>query len=145
VICGCLLIAGLFARFAFDVVSIAGVPILFVPTAAAQVLVVAGGGCYLWHYTIVKKQNPNIGSPERLVQTGGLFRWVRHPMYLADMFTYTGLFLMFISPPTALVLVVAYWALIMQARVEDASMQARFSPAYHVWSKRTKLIIPLVY
>lgn len=96
VVCGAALIASLFLMIIYDLNRLFSVPALL-----AQLLVISGGITSIWHYRLLKQSSKDIAEPSALVSESALFRWIRHPMYLADMVAYTGLFLI---APNALVI-----------------------------------------
>ena len=87
VICGLLLVANQAAYFAFGLPA----PIFSIPIALSQVLVISGAVIFFTHFTILKRANPLLNRPGRLVQNKGLFRWIRHPMYMGEMLLDLGL------------------------------------------------------
>jgi len=140
VACGTALIASLFLMFIYDFGVLFRVPMLF-----AQSLVIVGGFTSLWHYQILKESNNNIAHPNKMVSNKGLFRYVRHPMYLADAIAYTGLFLIAPNPITTVVLLLAYFALFRQSTVEDGVLAETFGSQFSEWRNKSKLILPFVY
>jgi protein-S-isoprenylcysteine O-methyltransferase Ste14 len=74
---------------------------------------------------------------------GGLFRYIRHPMYFADIVLYTGLALFLPNWITIFVLIVSYFALYKQSKAEDQYVSALFPAEHETWASSTNLIIPL--
>jgi protein-S-isoprenylcysteine O-methyltransferase Ste14 len=66
-------------------------------------------------------------------------------MYLSDGLICTGLFLLFPTVPTAMILAAGIVALVRQSREEDRYLSERFKQQFTDWRKHTKLIVPLVY
>lgn len=141
VFCGVVLIAGVFLRF----LSSHSVSQLSLPTPIAQLLVVTGGLLYVWHFILIKRANRKIDQPDHLVEQGGLFSLVRHPMYFADMIYYFGLALLWPSLISAGVMIVAIVALIRQSKQEDLWCAEQFPIDHATWVNHTKLVIPFVY
>jgi len=140
VVCGAVLIASLFLMVIYQL------PVLFtVPTIVAQSLVFAGAFVSLWHYRILKKSTANMIAPTELITKQGLFRWLRHPMYLADMIAYTGLFMLMPNVFTVFVLLMAYVALFRQAQIEDAYMASLFVGEFDRWQASSRLLFPFIY
>jgi len=137
---GAIIIAGLFIAYIYHLQPWFSVPRLF-----AQSLVLIGGIGAIYHYLKLRSDNRNVQTPEHLVTNVGLYRFVRHPMYLCDIVAYSGLFLLHPSMLIALVLIVGYVALVQQARVEDQYLSQRFDSEFSRWEKRSKLLIPFVY
>lgn len=147
VACGFVLIAGLIERFiGAGLMQSFGNSLIsvVVPIPIAQLLVLLGGGVYIWHYFILKRANQNVEQPEQMVQHKGLYGLVRHPMYFADMICYLGLALFWVSPVSLMVLLVSYVALVKQSQIEDAYIESRFKHQHEAWSSNSKLLIPFV-
>lgn len=140
VVCGATLIASLFLMVIYQL------PVLFkIPVIAAQAMVIVGASISLWHYWLLKKGSDNMSVPKALMSEQGLFPWIRHPMYLADMIAYTGLFLLMPNALTAIILLIAYIALFRQAQAEDSYMASRFESKFQTWRSSSKLIFPYIY
>jgi protein-S-isoprenylcysteine O-methyltransferase Ste14 len=140
VACGAILIACLFICTLYDLGPWFSSSRLF-----PQALVIVGGLSAIFHYLRLKSVNSKFERPDTLVTEIGLFRYVRHPMYLSDCLTYSGLFLLFPTMPTAIVLVIGILALVQQSKVEDRYLAARFEQQFTDWRQRSKLIIPFIY
>ena len=112
---------------------------------AGQLLVFLGAAINLWHYAILKKQAHYLGKPDKLVTSGGLFRMVRHPMYLGELLLVTGLTLM----------LWAWWAVMLWGlftvsvlrlvRIEDDQMAGVFGDDHRAWVQRTRLMLPWLW
>ena len=80
----------------------------------------------------------------RLV-TGGIYHYIRHPMYSSLFFLGWGIFF---KDPSWLGVVLVFAAsvfLAMTARVEEAEDIAFFGEAYREYMRRTKMFVPLVF
>lgn len=138
-VCGSLLIASLFLMVIYSVS-----PLFRFPTLLAQAMVVIGAGTSLWHYYLLKRHNQTLAKPQRLITQPGFYRWIRHPMYGADILSYTGLFLLMPNTVTLVILPVALLALTRQARKEDDYLERRFGRPYKRWEKQTWMILPFL-
>ena len=141
VVCGMALIGGLFVRYlggGFE--EIWAVPVIF-----AQIITIVGGALYCWHYLILRSGNTDMSAPKTLINKGGLYSVIRHPMYFADAVCYTGLALFWLNGLSMLVLITAYLALFMQAREEDGYIAKLFPERYSDWAARTRLLVPLIF
>ena len=134
---GAALIALLCAHF------LMGVPMaaLEFPRWLAQALVLAGGITTLLHHRIVAKACAG-NQPTRLVNSGGLYGWIRHPMYLGDCLLYAGMGLLVPHPLSALLVTVGCAALVLQARAEDGHMATLFGEPFRRWQQRSGLLLP---
>jgi len=111
----------------------------------AQGLVILGGLGTLYHFVQLKRHNSNIESPLVLETKRGLYRLIRHPMYLGDAIFSIGLFLLIPSMPTILVLLLNLLALERQSKSEDDFLEGRFGEQYASWKQRTKRLLPYLY
>jgi protein-S-isoprenylcysteine O-methyltransferase Ste14 len=115
------------------------------PVLVSQLLVLFGGAISLIHYGKLKRNTADISRPNSLEKSFGLFRQVRHPMYLGDSISYAGLFLLFPNVISGLILALGLLALCKQAEVEDEFITQQFPNSFGQWKGKTKLIIPIVY
>lgn len=115
---------------------------LAVPVVAGQVIAVAGGLVSLAHYGLLKSSSPDISRPGALVTSRGLYRLIRHPMYLGDLVLMLGLALMCASVLAGACVVVGGYALVRLARAEDSMLRERFPREFAAYAARTRLIVP---
>jgi protein-S-isoprenylcysteine O-methyltransferase Ste14 len=114
-----------------------------------MILLVLGLGLYLWgFFTLGAMFAPSSGFAARLqvesrLVTGGPFRYVRHPMYLAVMLSFLGGLLLY-RTWTMLVFAVAMLGLVVRARREDRLLSAVFGDAWQVWSSQVPMWFPRV-
>ena len=141
VLCSLLLIAALFVRYLTDWFA----PLFVVPHSVPLVLVVLGGMVFLYHYYLIKRQNRLLDQADHLVTQGGLFPYVRHPMYLGDILMFTGFTLLAPSVATLCVLAVAVYALVRQAIEEDRYLSQRHETQHEHWIRSTKLLFPAIF
>ena len=141
VLCSLLLIAALFVRYLTDWFP----PLFVVPHSVPLVLVVLGGMVFLYHFYLIKRQNRLLDRADHLVTEGGLFPYVRHPMYLGDVFMFTGFALMVPSAITLIVLAISIFALVKQAVAEDHYLSRLHKAEHDEWTKSTMLLFPSVF
>ena len=134
---GAALIALLCAHYLMGLPQVA----LDIPRWLAQALVLTGGITTLLHHRIVAKACAG-DQPARLVDNGGLYGWVRHPMYLGDCLLYAGMGLLVPHPLSALLVAVGCTALVLQARAEDDHMATLFGEPFRRWQQRSGLLLP---
>lgn len=92
---------------------------------------------------IGKPQGGNFENTSVIVKTG-LFKYIRHPLYLSLLIGGTGV--MMKNPEMKLLLpgtvnLVAIW---FTARIEEKEMIARFGDEYRLYMKETKMFIPFI-
>jgi protein-S-isoprenylcysteine O-methyltransferase Ste14 len=140
VCCGTILIASLFICTLYELQ-----PWFVPPRLLAQTLVIIGGLSAVFHYRKLDSFSCRFAQPDTLVTDQGLYRYIRHPMYLSDCLICTGLFLLFPTVPTAMILAAGIVALVRQSKEEDRYLSERFKQQFTDWRTHTKLIVPLVY
>ena len=127
--------AGLIASLIFHFLSLGGAEI--VPRWLAQLTVIAGGLVAIYHsrlLTYAKRRG------ETLVTRGGLYPWIRHPMYTGDMILYAGLALLAPGMISTALAVAGWYALWRQAMVEDTESLQAHGAAFADWQSRTRLL-----
>jgi protein-S-isoprenylcysteine O-methyltransferase Ste14 len=80
----------------------------------------------------------------RRLVTDGLYRWIRHPLYLAEEIACVGIFLQFRSWPALAVLVVNFYFQIRRMNWEEKILAEAF-PEYTAYCRSTHRLIPGVY
>ena len=135
---GAVLVAGIVARFGFNV----KLHTLSVPIGLGQALVCLGVGIYFYHYLILKRRFKRLSSPDQLEHGSGLYRWVRHPMYFGDLIYYTGMALMWPGWPAFLIWSCAAVAVHQQAKEEDNWCAKQFPQEHEEWKARSHLLVP---
>ena len=135
---GALLIALLVVHFVFG----GQLSALSLPRWLGQSLVLLGASITLFHYRLL--QHGTGGPVPRLVSQGGLFRWVRHPMYLGDALLYLGLALLIPGFASTIVLLTGWYALYRQADSEDQAMAEYFANDFEQWKSGTGLMLPVL-
>ena len=140
-LCGLLLSASLFVRYLTDWFA----PLFVVPNGVPLALVLPGGSVFLYHYYLIKRQNGLLDQADRLVTKGGLFPYLRHPMYLGDIFMFTGFTLLAPCVATLCVLALAIYALVRQAIAEDRYLSQLHDKQHGSWCKSTGLLFPAIF
>lgn len=80
----------------------------------------------------------------RGVVCGGVYRFVRHPIYLGYLLTHVGFVIANLSPWNVALLVVADSSLMLRARCEEQTLAA--DPAYRAYMQRTRWrVVPKVF
>ncbi len=80
----------------------------------------------------------------RALVTGGPYRFVRHPLYLAEQIGTFGIMWRYAQPWGALVFLVSLGLQFPRMHYEEEVLAAAF-PAYRAYAARTKRLIPWVY
>jgi protein-S-isoprenylcysteine O-methyltransferase Ste14 len=83
-------------------------------------------------------------SEARRLVTSGFYRFVRHPLYLAEELAIVGIFIQFASVWTALILVVQI-AFQLRRMYNEELILAKVFPEYTAYCDRTARLIPGVY
>jgi len=75
----------------------------------------------------------------------GVFRFVRHPIYLSEIILYLGLLLLNVSLAAALVWVIAIFFLHYISRYEERLLLVRFGKEYEQYMKEVSMWFPRIY
>ena len=86
----------------------------------------------------------SIMAEARQLVTSGVYRLVRHPLYLAEEIAAIGVVMQFFSPWTALILAVQIGFQLRRMRNEEVILTAIF-PEYLAYCKKTARIFPGIY
>ncbi|MCL2310180.1 MAG: isoprenylcysteine carboxylmethyltransferase family protein [Proteobacteria bacterium] len=117
-----------------------------VSALTAFVLLTIGFLLFLWVLRHNRPGNfsyrPEPPAGNRLV-TGGPYRFIRHPMYLALLLLMTGAVLLYGEPWRWLALIALSTVLHFKSRLEERLLCARF-PEYSDYMARTKSILPFL-
>ncbi len=115
-----------------------GQSLLFVPHRLAllgRAVVVLGGAVHLYHFWLLKRSNSTLDPPQQLVTSGGLFPWVRHPMYLGDGLVMLGFAILCPSWLSAGCLLLGLLALAHQRRAEEGRLADLFGEAFEAYRR----------
>ncbi|MDA7417013.1 isoprenylcysteine carboxylmethyltransferase family protein [Xenophilus arseniciresistens] len=77
--------------------------------------------------------------------TGGIFRWIRHPMYASLMALAWGIFLKQPGLPAALLVAIATLALLLTAWRDEAECLQYFGAPYAAYMQRSWRFVPGLY
>ena len=75
----------------------------------------------------------------------GVFRFVRHPIYLSEIILYLGLLVLNISLAAALIWVIAIFFLHYISRYEEKLLLARFGEEYEQYMREVPMWFPRLY
>src|SRR5271169_2411147 len=90
------------------------------------------------------RESFSIMAEARQLVTGGVYRLVRHPLYLAEEIAAIGVVMQFFSPWTALILAVQIGFQLRRMRNEEVILSTIF-PEYLAYRKKTARILPGIY
>ena len=89
--------------------------------------------------------DPQTRPDQKLIQDG-LYRYFRHPGYLADIIAFAGLALVFWNPITSLlVLFLPPVGILHRIRVEEKMLLKAFGSDYEAYCKKTSALFPWIY
>jgi protein-S-isoprenylcysteine O-methyltransferase Ste14 len=109
----------------------------------STVLVLAGNIIALYCLSHLGRSFSIMAEARELV-TSGLYRYLRHPLYLAEMIAATGMVMQFFSVWTVTILAVEIAILLRRMRNEEIVLTTVF-PAYAEYKRRTARILPGIY
>jgi protein-S-isoprenylcysteine O-methyltransferase Ste14 len=90
------------------------------------------------------RESFSIMAEARQLVTAGVYRLVRHPLYLAEEIAAIGVVMQFFSPWTALILAVQIGFQLRRMRNEEVILSAIF-PEYLAYCKKTARILPGIF
>ena len=90
------------------------------------------------------RESFSIMAEARQLVTAGVYRLVRHPLYLAEEIAAIGVVMQFFSPWTALILAVQIGFQLRRMRNEEVILSTIF-PEYLAYCKKTERILPGIY
>ena len=105
-------------------------------------------GCFLILFTVFnfgQMITPNpIPLDKNKLRTGGLYKYVRHPMYFSVLVLLTGAVLYFQALISLTWIIIALIFLTRKASFEEGFLLRKF-PEYKKYKERTKKLIPYIY
>jgi len=110
---------------------------------ASALLTLAGSAFAVVVLTQLRESFSIMAEARQLVTTG-VYRLVRHPLYLAEEIAAIGVVMQFFSPWTALILAVQISFQLRRMRNEEVILTAIF-PEYLAYCKKTARIFPGIY
>jgi protein-S-isoprenylcysteine O-methyltransferase Ste14 len=95
---------------------------------------------YSWKQFIGLEEERN----EAQLETGGLLKYVRHPMYAGTILIITGFWLY--VPTTAMLItsIVTIIYILIGIRLEERSLAQKFGTEYEVYKKRVPMLVPFL-
>jgi protein-S-isoprenylcysteine O-methyltransferase Ste14 len=90
------------------------------------------------------RESFSIMAEARQLVTAGVYRRVRHPLYLAEEIAAIGVVMQFFSPWTALIFAVQFGCQLRRMRNEEIIL-AEFFPEYPAYRERTARLVPGIY
>ncbi|MEO8514501.1 MAG: isoprenylcysteine carboxylmethyltransferase family protein [Ignavibacteria bacterium] len=92
-----------------------------------------------------QRMSPNpVPRDNSLLKTGGVYKFVRHPMYFTVLVLMLGLILYFQAFYSIIWLVIAFIFLVYKSSIEERYLLKKF-PEYERYRIATKRIIPFLY
>jgi protein-S-isoprenylcysteine O-methyltransferase Ste14 len=109
----------------------------------STLLVLFGSAAAIYTLLRLGRSFSLMAEARRLV-TSGPYRLVRHPLYLAEELAIIGIFMQFLSPSTAFVLVAQIAFQLRRMHNEEAVLVESF-PEYAAYRQRTARLLPGIY
>lgn len=120
--------------------------VLPVPLLAVSLALIVAGSALAIYGVVNLGASFSIMSEARAVVTEGIYRFVRHPIYLFEDMALIGLFLQYISPYTAIIVFACLALQIKRINNEEAVLQKSFPAEYASYKTRTTArLIPGIY
>ena len=83
--------------------------------------------------------------PRHKLVKHGVYRYIRHPVYLGSILLNVGIILLFSSPLGFLVMLGYIPCVLYRIQIEEKMLIERFGQEYRDYIKKTKKIIPMIY
>jgi len=96
-----------------------------------------------YHLHRYGKPTEEIENTTRLV-TSGIFRYIRHPLYLSLFLLGTGAMLKYTDIFRLTLAIINLLALLITAKIEEEEMIRKFGVAYEAYMRKTKMFIPFL-
>lgn len=77
--------------------------------------------------------------------TSGPYRFIRHPMYLAQVVAFIPLVITYYTPLRLAVILALTLALLLKMPYEEKGLVGQFGEDYKVYQTKTKKVIPFIY
>jgi protein-S-isoprenylcysteine O-methyltransferase Ste14 len=117
---------------------------LWAPAEMVSTLLVLFGSAAAIYTLLRLGRSFSLMAEARRLVTSGPYRLVRHPLYLAEELAIIGIFMQFLSPSTAFVLVAQIAFQLRRMHNEEAILAESF-PEYDAYRQRTARLLPGVY
>ncbi len=98
----------------------------------------------LWQITRMGKPAGNFENTTLLVQTG-IFRFIRHPLYLSLLLLSAGATLKQVDLLTTISFFISLISIYLTAKNEEAENLVKFGVNYEQYMHKTKMFIPFIY
>lgn len=98
-------------------------------------------------YYLIKtagKPHGKFENTSRLVARG-IYKYIRHPMYLSIAVLSLGIFLKRPDVPQSVILAVIYIAVFFTAKIEEGELIKKFGDEYMEYMKKTKMFVPYIF
>lgn len=121
---------------------------------AFETVKVLGYGLVLIGFTLLINARRTLGksfafdlssSHKRALIKNGIYKHIRHPIYLAIILLYGGIPLLFSSLYGFVIMLGFIPCLLFRIRIEESMLIEEFGDEYREYIKKTKKLIPLVY
>lgn len=137
-------ISALIGTFLFTVVVLFPRRELFPLAGAVSTLLSLAGNALAVLVLTQLRSSFSIMAEARQLVTSGVYRLVRHPLYLAEEIAALGIFMQFLSHWTALLLAIQIAFQLRRMRNEEVILGESF-PEYAAYKARTARLIPGIY
>jgi protein-S-isoprenylcysteine O-methyltransferase Ste14 len=113
-------------------------------TGIVSTLLTLSGNAFAIVVLVQLRESFSIMAEARRLVTAGVYRRVRHPLYLAEEIAAIGVVMQFFSPWTALILAVQFGFQLRRMGNEEVILSEIF-PEYLAYRERTARLVPGIY
>lgn len=137
---------------AYDVIFLQGLRIQLSPLIIGVAFVIIGGSIRALSRITLKKAGFGLANSARLrvietqkVVTNGLYKHIRHPLYLGEIIRNIGFALAMSSLYGLILIIMGNALLLFRIRIEERMIVEEFGAEYEEYMSRTKKLVPYVY
>lgn len=140
------------ATSSYDFVILQGLRIQLYPIIIGVVLVIVGGSARAISRMTLKRAGFGLVNSSRLrviekqkIVTDGIYRHIRHPLYLGEMIRNIGFAFAAYSLYGLIPILIGNALLLFRIGIEERMLVEEFGEEYKEYMSRTKKIIPYIY
>jgi protein-S-isoprenylcysteine O-methyltransferase Ste14 len=137
---------------AYDFIFLQGLRIQLCPLIIGVAFVIIGGSIRALSRIILKRAGFGLVNSARLrviekqkVVTNGLYRHIRHPLYLGEIIRNAGFALAMSSLYGLIPIIMGNALLLFRIHIEERMLVEEFGAEYKEYISRTKKLVPYVY
>lgn len=136
----------------YDLIILQGLRIQLYPMIIGVALVIVGGSIRAISRMTLKRAGFGLANSARLrvvekqkIVTNGIYRYIRHPLYLGEIIRNIGFALAAYSLYGLITILIGNALLLFRIGIEERMLVEEFGGEYEEYMSRTKRLVPYVY